>query len=118
MIPVRKVMEEICPSPVARKLRIKRRAPEGRSDWSGCGTMDGLNSAADSKEYSDRKSYGRNMSLPRGAQAEDKTQSAGRQVRLVRVRHDGRVEQCSRFQGVFRSEKLWKKYVPPPWRAS
>jgi len=42
-------------SPVARKLRIKRRAPGGRSDWSGCGTMDGLNRAADSKEYSQRK---------------------------------------------------------------
>src|ERR1700722_795206 len=55
MIPVRKVMEEICPSPVARKLRTKRRAPKGRSDWSGCGTMEGLNSAADSKEYSQTK---------------------------------------------------------------
>src|ERR1017187_868525 len=54
MIPVRKVMEEICPSPVARKLRIKRRAPEGRSDWSGCGTMEGLNSAADSKSIRKR----------------------------------------------------------------
>src|ERR1017187_6505612 len=52
MIPVRKVMEEMCPSPVARKLRINRRVPGGRSVWSGCGTMDGLNRAADSKEYS------------------------------------------------------------------
>ena len=43
------------------------------------------------------KSDGRNMSLPRGAQAEDKTQSAGRQVRLVGVRDDGRIEQCCRF---------------------
>src|SRR5579872_4739928 len=54
-MPVRKVIEEICPSPVARKLRIKRRAPGGRSDWSGCGTMEGLKSAADSKEYSQTK---------------------------------------------------------------
>ena len=55
MIPVRKVMEEMCPSPVARKLRIKRRAP-------------------------------------------------GRQVRLVRVRDDGGIEQGRRFQGVFGQE--------------
>ena len=50
------------------------------------------------------KSDGRNMSLSRGAQAEDKTQSAGRQVRLVGVRDDGRIEQCCRFSGVFANE--------------
>src|SRR5207248_645818 len=33
--PVRKVTEEMCPSPVARKLRIKRKEPGGRLDWSG-----------------------------------------------------------------------------------
>ena len=31
MIPVRNVMEEMCPSPVARKLRMNRSAPGGRS---------------------------------------------------------------------------------------
>ena len=39
------------------------------------------------------------MSLPGGAQAEDKTQSAGRKVRVVRVRDDGRIEQRCRFLG-------------------
>ena len=38
--------------PVARRLRMKRSAPTGSPDWSGCGTMEGLNSAADSGEYS------------------------------------------------------------------
>ena len=51
-VPVRKVIEEMCPSPVARKLKMKRNAPRGKSDWSGCGTMEGLNKAADSGEYS------------------------------------------------------------------
>ena len=51
-VPVRKVMEEMCPSPVARRLKMKRSAPLGNPVWSGCGTMDGLNSAADSGEYS------------------------------------------------------------------
>ena len=31
-LPVRKVIEEMCPSPVARRLRIKRNDPGGRSD--------------------------------------------------------------------------------------
>ena len=53
--PMRKVMEEMCPSPVARRLRMKRNPPFGTPDWSGCGTMDGLNSAADSGEYSCKK---------------------------------------------------------------
>jgi hypothetical protein len=43
------------------------------------------------------KSDGGDVSLPGGAQAEDKTQSAGRQVRLVRVRDDGRIEQGCGF---------------------
>ena len=30
-------------------------AREAVSDWSGCGTMEGLNSAADSNEYSQTK---------------------------------------------------------------
>jgi hypothetical protein len=44
------------------------------------------------------------VSLPGGAQAEDKTESAGRKVRLVRVRDDGRIEQGCRFQGEFANE--------------
>src|SRR6266480_1603301 len=43
------------------------------------------------------KSDGGNMPLPRGAQAEDKTQSVRRRARLVGVRDDGRIEQCCRF---------------------
>ena len=45
-------MEDTWPSAVARKLRMKRNEPGGTSDWSGCGTMDGLNNAAASSEYS------------------------------------------------------------------
>ena len=44
------------------------------------------------------------MSLPGGAQAEDKTQSARRKVGLVRVRHDGRIEKGCRFQREFANE--------------
>ena len=44
------------------------------------------------------------MSFPGGAQAENKSQRAGRQTRLVRVRNDGRIEQGSGFQGVFGQE--------------
>jgi hypothetical protein len=51
-IPERKVIEEMCPSPVARRLRMTRSEPSGRSDWSGWGTMLGLKSAAHSNEYS------------------------------------------------------------------
>ena len=42
-------MEEMWPSPVARRLMMKRRQPSGTPDWSGWGTIDGLNKAADSK---------------------------------------------------------------------
>ena len=52
MTPERKVIDEMCPSPVARRLRMNRREPSGRPDWSGCQTIDGLNSAADSSAYS------------------------------------------------------------------
>src|SRR5208283_5522159 len=58
MTPARNVMEEMCPSPVARKLRMKRKAPAGKPVWSGSGTMEGLNRAADSNEYSARKPGG------------------------------------------------------------
>jgi hypothetical protein len=44
------------------------------------------------------------VSFPSGAQAEDKTQSSGGKVRLVRVRDDGRIEQGCRFQGEFANE--------------
>src|SRR5689334_6857942 len=50
------------------------------------------------------KSDGGNMPLPRGPQADDKTQSVRRRVRLVGVRDDGRIEQGCRFQGVFANE--------------
>ena len=55
MTPVRNSMEEMWPSPVARRLMMKRRAPSGDAVWSGCGTMEGLNSAADSSAYSPRE---------------------------------------------------------------
>src|ERR1051326_3538802 len=50
------------------------------------------------------KSDGGNMPLSRGPQAEDKTQSVRRRVRLVGVRDNRRIEQCCRFQGVFANE--------------
>jgi hypothetical protein len=50
------------------------------------------------------KSDGGNVPLPSGAQAEDKTQIAGRKVRLIGVRNDGRIEQGCRFQGEFANE--------------
>src|ERR1700736_256728 len=50
------------------------------------------------------KSGGGNMAFPCGAQAENKSQSAGRQTGLVRVRNDGWIEQGSGFQGVFGQE--------------
>ena len=51
-VPLRKVIEEICPSPVARRLSRNRREPGSSPDWSGCHTIEGLKSAADSSEYS------------------------------------------------------------------
>ncbi len=50
--PVLNSTEEICPSPVALKLRIKRTSPLSRLSWLGCLTIEGLNKAADSTEYS------------------------------------------------------------------
>src|SRR5260221_4869788 len=55
MVPARNVSDDTCPSPTARRLRIKRRPPFGASDWSGCGTMLGLDQADASNEYSLRK---------------------------------------------------------------
>ena len=52
IIPERNVMDEMWPSPVARRLMMTRSEPSGTSLWSGWGTMLGLNSAAHSKEYS------------------------------------------------------------------
>ena len=45
-------MEEMCPSPVARRLITKRSDPGGSPSWLGCGTTEGLNSAAHSSAYS------------------------------------------------------------------
>src|ERR1700675_3189239 len=55
MVPTRNVSDDTCPSPVARRLRMKRKPPFGASDWSGCGTMLGLNKAEASNKYSLRK---------------------------------------------------------------
>ena len=51
-VPLRNVIDEMCPSPVARRLSTNRREPSSSPDWSGCQTIDGLNSAADSSAYS------------------------------------------------------------------
>ena len=51
-VPERNVIEEMWPSPVARKLSTNRREPSGMPLWSGCQTIDGLKRAADSSEYS------------------------------------------------------------------
>jgi hypothetical protein len=45
-------MDEMCPSPVARRLMMIRHSPGDSPLWSGCGTIEGLNSAAASTEYS------------------------------------------------------------------
>ena len=41
-MPVRNSIEEMCPSPVARRLRMKRSSPSARPDWSGCGDDRGI----------------------------------------------------------------------------
>ena len=46
----------------------------------------------------------RNVSFAGGAQAEDKTQRAGREIRLVRVRNDGRIEQRRGLQRILGQE--------------
>ncbi len=38
------MIDEIWPSPVALRLRMNRAHPSGKPDWSGCITIDGLNS--------------------------------------------------------------------------
>ena len=43
------------PFPRGAQAEDETQSAGGRSDWSGCGTMEGLNSAADSKEYSQTK---------------------------------------------------------------
>src|SRR5260221_3701626 len=55
IVPARNVKDDTWPSPTARRLRMKRKPPFGASDWSGCGTMLGLNRAEASNEYSLRK---------------------------------------------------------------
>src|ERR1041384_5844236 len=55
MEPDRKVSDETCPSPTARKLKMNRQPFSGAPVWSGCRTMLGLNRAEASNEYSLRK---------------------------------------------------------------
>ena len=50
------------------------------------------------------KRDGGDVTFSRGAQAENEPQRAGRQIRLVRMRNDGRVEQGCGFQRVFGQE--------------
>ncbi len=45
----------LCPSPTARRLKMKRQPFSGAPVWSGCRTMLGLNKADASNEYSLRK---------------------------------------------------------------
>ena len=58
-------MEEICPSPVARRLITNRSPPLETPLWSGCGTIEGLNKAADSSEYSPENNAPINISRAR-----------------------------------------------------
>jgi len=55
-VPARNSIEEMCPSPVARRLMMKRCSPSSKSLWSGWGTIEGLKRAADSSAYSPEKS--------------------------------------------------------------
>src|ERR1700704_1733186 len=50
MVPDRNVNDEICPSPMARRLKMNRQPFAGAPDWSGCRTMLGLNKADASNE--------------------------------------------------------------------
>ena len=52
MTPRRNTTDETCPSPMARRLIRKRTLPGGTPSWSRAGTIDGLNSATDSRAYS------------------------------------------------------------------
>ena len=47
-----KPIDEMWPSPIWRRLIATRSSPGSRSAWSGCGTIDGLHSAAASTENS------------------------------------------------------------------
>ena len=47
---------------------------------------------------------GGNVAFASGAQAHDEPQRAGRQVRLVRMRHDGRIEQRGSLEGILVGE--------------
>ena len=49
---MQKPIEEMCPSPICRRLIAARSSPGSRPVWSGCGTIDGLHSAAASTENS------------------------------------------------------------------
>src|SRR5438034_1896279 len=48
----RNSIDERCPAPVARRIKIKRRSPGPRPVWSGRGTIEGPDKAADSSAYS------------------------------------------------------------------
>jgi hypothetical protein len=49
---LRNSIEEIWPSPMARRVRMKPRSLAPRPVWFGCGTIEGLNNATDSTAYS------------------------------------------------------------------
>ena len=52
MVPVRKPIDERCPSLMQRTLMMKRVVPAGRLLWSKCSTADGLVMHAPSTEDS------------------------------------------------------------------
>ena len=52
MIPTRKMIDETCPSPVARRLITNRTEPGGTPSCRNAGTIEGLKSATDSRAYS------------------------------------------------------------------
>ena len=51
IVPVLNSMLDRWPSPTARRLITNRSSPGPQPAWSGCGTIDGLNSAAASSAY-------------------------------------------------------------------
>ena len=51
IVPVLNSMLDRWPSPTARRLMTNRSSPGPQPVWSGCGTIDGLNSAAASSAY-------------------------------------------------------------------
>jgi hypothetical protein len=52
MMPDRNWIDERCPSPIPRRLMMKRHASPATPLWSGAGTIEGLLSAAASIAYS------------------------------------------------------------------